>query len=317
MRLLRLGMTLRGNMVQRLRHSSVSKEVVRALGRLFGTHATPVVIFVLIVLLSVNWVSTGLMDGASALMGGTWQLGDLASAKALLTYLGAAVVVGTVFMVWDNNEPPDLHITEQKGLSRAHVLLLLLSEHKDPEAAIREMDDIGILCNDTDLGQHGQGLMNWRVLLEAIKIHLHPDPEDTVLSEVVVIPSRDEHGNGSATSWPELKPALTRMLKAHNVTVRGLDDLTKPELGCDFNRVESVWDAIDEVCEKLHGEGNLGRRSLFSRRPMVIDVTGGTKLASIAAAFFTRARDRQFQYMRNTPQGLVPLTINVFPEQTN
>ncbi|ABM61418.1 hypothetical protein [Halorhodospira halophila] len=264
----------------------LGRELIRTCRRL-GFRTGKALVVVLLVLLSIDTLSSGLLrlleDGG----------GFLADQWGYTAALIAAVLVliGVWIYLIYHEIPPSMHATDEENPQPRRVLILLLSAHPNPNNLVNDLAKGGVrpLNSSTDLGLVNDALSNWRMPLEAIRAHL---PK---LERVVVIYSSGTHG--SCKQFPVFRQLVESLLDGadRQVTVEGLDThSTEMAHGCDFEDVSAVWRAIESVWNGLIKTRGLRLRE----RDVLVDITGGTKKASVAAALFTQAQGRRCQYVR-------------------
>ncbi|MCG5531165.1 hypothetical protein LRD18_09835 [Halorhodospira halochloris] len=270
----------------------LGRELIRTCRRL-GFRTGKALLVVLLVLLAIDTLSSGILrlveDGAAFLYE-QW---------AYTAALGGAIVIliGVwVYLIY-HEIPPSMHATDEQNPKPRRVLILLLSPHTNDPRAVEEVlrDQLPVpLEPDTDLAPVNETLKSWRMPLEALRTHL---PR---LERVVVIYSSG--AGGSHKQFADFKRLVEYLLEGANrsVTVEGLDSYSQ-ELahGCDFEDVGAVWQAVESVWRGL-----IDRQGLrLQQHDVIVDITGGTKKASVAAALFTQAQGRRCQYVRIRDDG--------------
>lgn len=264
----------------------IGRELIRTCRRL-GFRTGKALLVVLLVLLAIDTLSSGLLrlveDGAAFLLEQWTYTAALVGAVVML--------IGVwVYLIY-HEIPPSMHAADEQNPRPRRVLILLLSPHEDPtavEAALREQVP-GPLKLDTDFAPVDKTLRNWRMPLEAIRCHL---PR---LERVVLIYSSGT--GGSQNQFSAFKQLVEDLLhgSSSSVIVEGLDVYSKEMAhGCDFEDVSAVWRAVESVWNGLIK--NEGLR--LGQQDVLVDITGGTKKASVAAALFTQAQGRRCQYVR-------------------
>ena len=127
---------------------------------------------------------------------------------------------------------------------------------------------------------------SWQMPLEAIDYHCGR------LQYVVVIPSantpdKDEQ-DGTIHHVDLFEATVKRMRQAAGVTCLRLPD--KYGDGVDFEDARALVAAVEAAYAVLHDQG-------IDRDNAVVDITGGTKVATVAGAAGALADDRRFQYV--------------------
>jgi len=118
--------------------------------------------------------------------------------------------------------------------------------------------------------------INWEIPAIAIKYHL---PK---LKNVVVITS-----NQSNKQFNEFKDFIKRIFPENDINI----EMYKNSV--DFENIEEVYTHLKNAFYNLKNSGKAKRD-----REIIIDVTGGLKIPSIAGAIFTLEKEeRKFQYV--------------------
>ncbi|WP_019627866.1 hypothetical protein [Thioalkalivibrio sp. AKL10] len=281
-----------------------NKSLLNALQNIFGGSTIQAVTLVAAVLIGLDWIGSGLMG----LLGASWAGwgSDAVMSADSATFLFGLIVLGGAILFLRRWEASASFAAEQQevapGASGTRVLVLLLSYKGDLNESQDRFESLpSQLGPDTDLAAHNEVLGNWRMPLEAIKPHLGPSPEQNRLEDIVVITSGGK--KGSASQFQHFRQLLSRMLTPREVRILGLHDFSPgatddafDPTGCDFDNVEAVWKHLSVIWESYRQESRRGRR--LTEKQILIDITGGTKLTSIAGALFTRELDRRCQYVQ-------------------
>ncbi|OIO57144.1 MAG: hypothetical protein COX57_12555 [Alphaproteobacteria bacterium CG_4_10_14_0_2_um_filter_63_37] len=223
-------------------------------------------------LLGASWTADGLRDG--------WLSGTLADpwglAIALLCFLGGA------FWLYHVRQAFLPLATFREGDRPApHAALVLLVSPPKPEQP--PIDLSGNL--NQDIAALDASRWNWQQLLRAIQPHV------ATARHVVLIGSSGKEG-----SYHHLETCQTLL-------ARYLPTATFTQApAVDFQKLEATRETIEQIFADLRQQG-------VPERQILIDVTGGTKTASIAAALATLRHHRvEFQYVEG---GSAPLIYNV------
>ena len=292
-----------------------AQQVMLVLRRSFGSGTALVIGFTVIVLVAVEWLATGLLGLAIHALR-PWLGGYAPLVGNGLLVLFALLVFVFVWAYFRRYKgPPRFVAYEEEAVVRCTVVVVLLSAHPadrgrggETTLSLDEFSGLAPLAPDRPLAAHNAALRNWRMPLESVRVHVDH------LRKVVVVHSSGE--NGSTRQFPVFQALLQGLVKGRNIDVIGMEALD-PSLadGCDFDSVESVWRALERVWEGLRSDGP-GAGKVSSKNIMV-DVTGGNKLASVAAALFTQSQDRWFEYLSTVgaDDGSVRVsTIDVIPD---
>ncbi|OOC10830.1 MULTISPECIES: hypothetical protein [Thioalkalivibrio] len=283
-----------------------NRSLLNALQNVLGGNTWRAILLVVGILLALDWLGSSLFLLTESTLT-EWGVPYPPTTTPLLFLIIGLLIILYAIHFLRNQEAPADFAAEQREITLdppdTRVLVLFLSalpkDHSLNDAASLPSR----LDPATDLNQWQDTLANWRMPLEAIKPHLSAEPEKTRLKEIVVIPSGGD--DGSVRDLDLFRQILTRLLAPHNIRILSLDDFKHsapgtnvfdPQ-GCDFNEVESVWNHLQVIWETYRQQEEGWVRRLKERQ-ILVDITAGTKLASVAGALFTREQDRRCQYVR-------------------
>jgi hypothetical protein len=134
--------------------------------------------------------------------------------------------------------------------------------------------------------QSQERLGSWQQIARAVCIHLTGNGPHR-LRKLILIGSRDRNNRGSVQKLPQAVEIFKHLLAPHGVVVEAFAGNAP-----DFEELEDVTRALQRAYEQAGAKPG----------QIVIDVTGGQKTASVAAAMFTLdKRDLVFQYVSTTP----------------
>jgi hypothetical protein len=134
--------------------------------------------------------------------------------------------------------------------------------------------------------QSQERLGSWQQIARAVCVHLTGNGPHR-LKKLILIGSRDRNNRGSVQKLREAVEIFKHLLAPHGVVVEAFAGNAP-----DFEELEDVTRALQQALEQAGA--NPGH--------IAIDVTGGQKTASVAAAMFTLdKRDLVFQYVSTTP----------------
>lgn len=140
---------------------------------------------------------------------------------------------------------------------------------------------------------------NWQQQMRAIKPHVNPEKQ---LLRLHLIGSTGD--GGSLEHLDSSKKWLERYLPGVKIT--------KDKSGVDFNDFDAVVQHIQKIIDEQKKEGK-GKVKLTDK-DIVIDVTGGTSMASIAAASTTLNTRVTFQYVQtNSPREVHAYDVAYLP----
>lgn len=164
---------------------------------------------------------------------------------------------------------------EDEDSRPAKILLLLLSRIR-PKERVKDLTDR--ISDGVTLTMDDVVGIPWEMPLIAIDYH------KSCLEEVVVVTSDGE--DGSHEQFEGFRKILDSIFPEKCFKTQ---ELTAPNL--DFESLLDVHDLLDRWYEKKKERADLGPHDL------VVDLTGGQKPASIAAALVTLSEGRRFQYI--------------------
>jgi hypothetical protein len=117
----------------------------------------------------------------------------------------------------------------------------------------------------------------WRMIMEAVNYHL---PE---LTHLVVIPSME-----TRNEFIKLKTCFELLCPSKQIEIivgKGCDN------GLDFEDVRELVEALDKIYQGLKEECG------YKAQDILIDITGGQKVSTIAGAIVSLSEGRSFQYV--------------------
>jgi hypothetical protein len=117
----------------------------------------------------------------------------------------------------------------------------------------------------------------WRMIIEAVNYHL---PE---LVHLVIIPSTE-----TRQEFIKLKKCIELLCPAKQIEIivgKGCDN------GLDFEDVRELVEALDKIYQSLKTESG------YNAQAILIDITGGQKVSTIAGAIVSLSEGRSFQYV--------------------
>lgn len=133
---------------------------------------------------------------------------------------------------------------------------------------------------------------NWQQILRA----LYPHRDSLVEVHLIGSPDKD---NKPGTGSQAFAQDAERLIKTYRPKV---EVITQPQ-AVDFEDFNAVVSVIGDTLEEL--------KKKYSEDDIIIDITGGQKTASIAAATVTLNSQMHFQYVKTVPYGSVKLEEDV------
>lgn len=185
--------------------------------------------------------------------------------------LGSSVIIGLFIWLWQTkiDVRREYAISEHPPNKTRMLALLLSAPNFDVSVLRQHMADNTLTPSFFDT--IGKTSNNWKMPLVAIAYHR---PK---LKRVFVVTSNG--GGGSSSTFELFRQA---MIYLHP----GLDMTELPPGGVDFLDIKEVFSLLDKDLE-------------YANSDLTIDLTGGHKLTSIAAAMLTFVEGRAFQYVKN------------------
>ena len=139
---------------------------------------------------------------------------------------------------------------------------------------------------------------SWRMPVEGVAIH-YPKIERLIVftsSDYVTDPLKKSIDEGSYKQYAEFKLLVERLFEGtgRNVKVTDLCKFLKGrkefETGVDFEDAHALVDALVAVYRELH-------REKYQNKEIMVDVTGGPKVTTVAGAAVVLGKDQVFQYI--------------------
>jgi len=262
---------------RRLNKSTVhiKRAFVSQFGIFFKDWKTALSIAIVSVALSLvaGWIPDGLSEIISAKF---FHNGDITRGTLLfvfgLSILGILIIVG-----WKLSEEARYDVSEDFP-DKKKVLIPFLSNARGSEKnildEIEKLRELSTVEEKIERVNELPSIKSWRMPLEAIKYH---KPK---LERVVVITSdkSSKHFN-----------AFKELVK--EVFGKEVSDMLVEKKVKSFENIKELFNALNEIYKEL-------REDKFRDRDTIIDITGGQKTSSVAAAFMTAYySDREFEYV--------------------
>jgi len=139
---------------------------------------------------------------------------------------------------------------------------------------------------------------SWRMPVEGMRIH-YPKIERVIVfasSDYVKDPVKKEIDEGSYRQYPQFKQLVEKLFEGtgRDVAVTDLCSFLKGrkefENGLDFEDAPVLVDALVAVYRELHEEK-------YQNKEIMVDVTGGPKVTTVAGAAIVLGKDQVFQYI--------------------
>jgi len=246
---------------------------IKALANLFGGIINyKTIAGVVVFSISLSWLSDGLSDILRDYIHQPFSV-----AQVLAGFLGIALL--SFLIKKELDKAKDLEIDVKfVDADKTKILILFLSnlyiqnkkkegnKNKEEITKIKTFDD---LKNDK---------VNWEMPLIAIKHHL------PVLKRVIVICSEK-----SFEEFDMFKKLVRRLFPDYEFSCERYE---KP---INFENIEEVYNTLKKIHKEIKSSQHIREKDI------TIDITGGTKIVSIAGSIFTlEVEDRKIQYISTT-----------------
>ena len=219
----------------------------------------------------------------------------------------AGWVVVLVAMARRAGQQLDPVMVEATAMPNPKVLVLFLSPAPKPELLEQWNADANFRGGLLEDAVHKtMGMSSWRMPVTALRRHAG------YLDQLVVIPSADA-GTRKGT-WQDL-PAFRKLLdlltegRTAKPTVVELHELTgRWPRGVDFENADELKDAMRAIFTGL-------RKQRLRDADIIVDITGGSKVASVVGAIFALGKDQIFQYVSQHDYKVIPYNVTYVTEK--
>lgn len=233
-------------------------------------------------------VASWLPDGIAQLVRGEWFEGIYKTIVSLIILLFIGFRLKEAIKYKGKIEV----IRESPAPVKALVIFLSrLSMNKTLED--REIDDIEEAINNRSFSENFLLNKTWEMPILSIKHHY------SKLEYLYVITSSGEDGTF------RLMGTFKKVVKYLFPSVEVME-LT-PE-GIKFEDIKQVFEAIEKFYSEVKEKG-------IREKEVIVDITGGQKTNSIAAAIATLALGRQFQYISTIDKTIYSYDVGYFEEE--
>jgi len=245
-------------------------------------------LMVLAVLVGLGWFTDSLFEWLTDI--GTWLEGGTVEHwiplhRVLAVGFFAALLIRLRALAEATRERFRPRIETMVAPPRARALILYLSalyeeQFDELAGAIDSLDGL-----DAFRARHGG--LNWRMPIEAIAHHR------AHLSRIVLVCSGDEPRRpGSASQRLLFEQLVKRCFPDCEFTIEvAEDDHRGADRGIDFNDIDAVVRLTDTAFERLVEKARIAPADIL------IDITGGSKLCSVAGSVVALAEGRRMQYV--------------------
>lgn len=219
-----------------------------------------------------------------------------------------SLLVGLWLYTRNSIERVRVHVIQNSNPSKAKALILFLSPigidlpNRPSDRPVIEQ----ILASEQEIGVSEESVReqfngSWRMPLEAIAYHFER------LEQVVVIPSADSQARNGSTrpgthhEMATFRALVEKLTASRRVECRSMAELI-PELqqpskplenfasGTDFEDAEALVECVELAYDYLL------QRNLPAYE-VIVDITGGQKVPTVAGAAVALAEGRRFQYV--------------------
>lgn len=262
---------------------SVHMETV--LRSFIGTADYLVIIVVVLLLMTLGWSADGVRDWFIDLesTGISWPKWNI----SFILIFPFPILLLLIYAIFKLKAKSLLYQVKQIEIDMIKPLSLVIYlsnlRNRNVEAEIKNLDDPQIVSNDPK-SQHP-----WKMSILAIKQHL-PD-----LEKVIAITSSGE--GGSTGDWEKFVKSVENCWPQHTWELHLADEFLghSSNNGVDFEDLHKLVETTYTVVDKL--------RNKHKRKQILIDVTGGTKMASVAGSAVALEKMQYFQYIKLKEDG--------------
>lgn len=260
-----------------------------------GNSGWQVVLYAMLFLIVAAWLPDGLNEYIEYFQSGTgeWSLNYklILSVSVLIVFwlfIRKSGIFGGIIEVYSERPQP------------VRILGLFLSPFRRitvPVAVMNQVvsrEELEVVLSGGEVSPEMFLGTTWEMPLRAIEFHL------SRLQKVYLITSSGDSGTSREC---QLFISFSRLL---------FPDLYIEEFtagGIDFENVNEVFSAV----EKLYEQGNSER---YREEDILIDITGGQKTNSVAAAVATLSSGRRFQYIGKNSSDVMCYDVRLFDENS-
>jgi len=229
---------------------------------------------VVVLVISLGWFTDNLQD----MFKGDFKWVNLG---AWITFMIFPITLLSV-SIWARKISDDLYlrIPQDDHPPKMQAMIIFLSPvGRDEEWLEESVKNIDWGCM-TEKSDRERFLGSWRMTIEAIAYHMDR------LRTVIVIPSADSRvrEDGSFRNIDLFKETINKLLPdgcSINIDVRD---------PVDYEDADALVVRLQKVYTDLYQEG-------FNDRDMIVDITGGQKVTTVAGAVISIIEGRRFQYV--------------------
>lgn len=256
---------------------------------IFGTHNWKIAAVVFLFLLSFSLFTSSIFD---------MPVNGITISNLLFIISFVVLIIAIVIATRTASGRLNLSISEDVCLQKCKALILFLSPNSQSDNRIlQRLKDAGKQGKILDIDTRKMFQGSWRMPFEAMAYHLGPDK---VLQKVYVITSSDSppmedeapKKDGTHRMFNEFKEVAELLLAGvATVEIFAIHNLFKDwSKGVDFEGAEAQLKVLERIYDELY-------QSNLRDYHIMVDITGGKKLAGIAGMAISLKEGRRFQYV--------------------
>lgn len=244
---------------------------------------------------------------------GIRKLAVLIGLKIIFLKFGGAIIILTVFVfliIRINKKRSKIEVKSESPKSVKVLVVFLSNLGRITVEEKKKIDEIKNIIKSNADDKYINKLKDlifkstWGMPLHAIEYH------NRTLEKVYVMTSKDKENEktnefikGSYREFSDFKEIFELFYKKEDF----IEEFIKG--GTDFENIKIVFDITNKIFEYLFKNG-------YGKDDFIIDITGGQKPNSIAAAIATLTMESKFQYIStNPPHNVLSHDIGYIPEE--
>lgn len=244
---------------------------------------------------------------------GIRKLAVLIGLKIIFLKFGGAIIILTVFVfliIRINKKRSEIEVKSEPPKSVKVLVVFLSNLGRITVEEKKKIDEIKNIIKSNADDKYINKLKDlifkstWGMPLHAIEYH------NRTLEKVYVMTSKDKENEktnefikGSYREFSDFKEIFELFYKKEDF----IEEFIKG--GINFENIKIVFDITNKIFEYLFKNG-------YGKDDFIIDITGGQKPNSIAAAIATLTMESKFQYIStNPPHDVLSHDIGYIPEE--
>jgi len=261
-------------MIRRRRAQSLKRSLEGWIGQ--KNFKLEAIAFAVCLILFGAWFPDGLEDFFSYLQAVRMRMGFVSwtiNWKLAYSIFFIGIVVWLVIKKLPKNTQIKVHADQPQTRKVLAVFLSTFGPWSQSQTEkYQNIDELKAVVGSDRLERERMNKTNWAMPLSAIDYH------KKTLQEVLVFTSSDS--SAEFNIFQDLVMQLHPSLHVKEMVSGGID----------FEDIETTFNAVDKLYKNAIASG-------YSEKDILVDVTGGHKTNSIAAAMATLAAGREFQYL--------------------